>query len=487
MSDLILSIDVGTSMIKAGCYSPDAELMAMGSSRSPDAQRGGVDPEAVWDSVCVAIADALSQTDASAINAVVVTGQGDGLWTIGNDGNAAGPAFQWNDARAEHIVSSWEADGTIERAYALNDTVMWPGTSAALWSWLRSADPGHAKRTKWIVCAPDWINYRLTGEVATDVGNAGIPFLDPDTLTWSDPLMDVLGCEDVAGRLPDVRTPGTLLGAVTAGASAATGLPKGTPVYVGSIDVVAMFRGLGIKDPGSVVAVLGTTAVALAVVDERPQGVEPVGATLPMPTPGQQLRVLGATSGTSTFDWYVSNFLGMSLERASFSAVLDEVESVRPEDATAMLLPFLAGERSPFLAPEATGTFVGITPTTTRSHMSYAVIEGITLALRHCVEAAVPDPGLVVLTGGGSTSTRWRQLAADVLGREIVVDHGEDRACLGAVSFVTGVDLGVPPEALSVQPRSSAVLEDRFARYVELTSLMRPAWRAFRGQQGDVQ
>ncbi len=269
-----------------------------------------------------------------------------------------------------------------------------------------------------------------------------------------------------------------------AAAARATSLVAGTPVYLGTIDVVSMFRGLGISRPGSVVAVLGTTAVALASTIGRPNTAEPVGATLSLPNDNEFLRVLGATSGMSTFDWYVSKMLEQELERDSYARVLDDVETVSAETASVMMLPFLAGERAPFLAPEATGTFIGITPTTTRAEMSYAVVEGITLALRHCVESAVADPDLIILTGGGATSVRWQQMAADVLGQEIVIDDGQDRACQGAISFVTGTTPDIPADAARVEPRPSAAIDERFARYVELTSSMRPAWR---GSQGDQQ
>ena len=486
MVDLILSVDVGTSVVKAGCYTEEHQLVAMASCRSVVSGVDGVDADKVWDAVCTAVQAVVADPDLAgrSVGAVVVTGQGDGLWTIDKDGKAAGPAYQWNDSRAEQIVSGWEADGTVDDVYRLNDTVLWSGTSAAIWTWLRKNDPGHVGRVEWSVCATDWINYRLTGEVATDVSNAGIPFLDPDLREWSPALISRLSCEDLGERLPPVRLPGEILGGVTSEAATSTGLAVGTPVYLGSIDVVAMFRGLGIKRPGSVVAVLGTTAVALASTAGRPVSAEPVGATVPMPSPTEFLRVLGATSGMSTFDWYVSMMLEQELERDSYARVLDDVETVSAETASAMMLPFLAGERAPFLAPEATGTFIGITPSTTRAEMSYAVVEGITLALRHCVESAVADPDLIILTGGGAASVRWQQMTADVLGREVVVDDGPDRACQGAVSFVTGTTPDVPSDAVRVTPRPSAAIDERFARYVALTSSMRSAWR---GSKGDKQ
>ncbi|NOY55685.1 MAG: hypothetical protein GXP34_06820 [Actinobacteria bacterium] len=479
MAELIVSIDIGTSVIKAGAYTEVAGLVAMEHQRTTSLPDGSVDAEAVWGTTCRAIRSLLDRPEMAGhrVAAVVVTGQGDGLWTITADGTAAGPAYQWNDARADEVVAGWEADGTIAAAYRLNDTVVWPGTSGALWVWLHENSPDHVRRTRWVVCAPDWINYRLTGEVATDVSNAGIPFLDPDSRTWSTELIGILGCEDIAARLPKVLLPGDSLGTVTQRASRETGLAAGTPVVMGAIDVVAMFRGVGFEDPGTVVAVLGTTAVALACVTGRADPTVQVGATVPFPEPGRFLRVIGANSGTSTLDWYVREVLGGPLDAAALDRFWKEVGNVSAESAHVMLLPFLAGERAPFLAPDATGTFLGIKPTTKRADLSYAVAEGITMSLRHCVESAAGEPTAILLSGGGATSREWQQMVADALGHEIMVDGHHDRACAGAVSFVTGSLPGVPHDIDRLKPARSEAIEERFAAYVALTGLMQPIWR----------
>lgn len=479
MADLILSVDVGTSVVKAGAYTEAGGLVAMETNRAAQDIGGSIDADVVWEAVCRSIGLLVERPELSGhtVGAVVVTGQGDGLWTIGADGEAAGPAYQWNDARAEEIVAAWEADGTIAAAYGLNDTVMWSGTSAALWLWLHQNSPDHVRRTRWVVTAADWINYRLTGEIATDVSNAGIPFLDPDSRTWSPGLMATLGCEDIAPRLPQVLSPGDSLGTITGRASLQTGLTAGTPVIVGAIDVVAMFCGLGLDDPGSVMAVLGTTAAALAQIEGRPDSSAHVGATVPFPEPDRFLRVIGANSGTSTLDWYVRAILGGGPNAGALASFWEEVGTVSPESAHVMLMPFLAGERAPFLAPEATGTFLGIRPMTRRADLSYAVAEGITMALRHCVESATPEPTAILLSGGGATSRDWQQMTADVLGREIMIDDRHDRACVGAVSFVTGSQPAIPQGIERVAPTPSAAIEERFTTYVELTGLMQPIWR----------
>ena len=51
-------------------------------------------------------------------------------------------------------------------------------------------------------------------------------------------------------------------------------------------------------------------------------------------------------------------------------------------------LPYLMGERSPHNDTSARGAFIGMRADTTRGEMTLAMLEGVTFALRDCLEAA---------------------------------------------------------------------------------------------------
>ena len=469
----ILAIDAGTSSIKAAVVEAGGTLDTVARRPAPRDEGAGVDPDRYWATVAAAIRDVAEAS--RSVEGVTVTGQGDGLWTLDERGDAAGPAFGWNTAYAAEVVRSWEEDGTIASHFAASGTVLWPGTSAALWRWLEQTDPEHVEATRWAVCAKDWINQRLCGAIFTDVTDGTIPFLDIGQGVFSETILTNLGCGGLIGRLPELAPVGTEIGRVSHEASQVTGIAAGTPVLMGCIDVAAVMFGSGLTEPGQSLAVLGTTAVALAITDRLDPSEEGVGATLRLQTPERYLRVLGANSGTSTLDWYLDVVLG-GREEADLDRFWVDVAT---GDPGVVMLPYLSGERAPFLAPDATGTFLGLTPSSTRADISRSVAVGITFSLRHCLEYAGRDPAAtLVLSGGGASSAAWCQLVADVMGTTVAVDERPHVACIGAAGLATEDPSIAKPDLARYEPRKAYDAE--FDEFVTVGRSVRPLWSTMR-------
>ena len=464
----VLAVDAGTSAVKAAAVGVDGAAVAEARTSVPRRTGVGVDPDGYWAVVAEtirAVADRCRQLDA-----VAVTGQGDGLWGLDAAGEAPGPAYEWNTTMAAPVVRAWEADGTIEEHYRASATVLWPGTSAALWRWLEQGRPDQARRTAVVFCAKDWISNRLCGAVATDVTDASIPFLDLETGEYSLEAFARLGCERLIERVAPIRPAGAEIGTVSVEAARHTGLREGTPVLMGCIDVVAMVHGAGLAEPGQALLVLGTTAAALVVVGAVNRSGETVGATLKLPDTERYLRVLGTNSGTSTLDWCLDT-LGYVGE-GRFERFWADVRSGEPG---AYLMPYLAGERAPFLAPDATGALLGLTPTTGRRDLARSVAMGVTFSLRHCLEEALPDGvDSVVLSGGGAADAAWCQLVADVTGTTVVAAPGTAMACDGVAGLVTGRTGPRRDRAEIHEPAASH--ESEYRNFVELGRRLRPTW-----------
>ena len=459
----ILAIDAGTSAIKAAVIADDGAVVAVGRESVVGRASVGNDPIAYWHHVVAAIR-AVSE-EARTADSIAVTGQGDGLWTIDQAGLPAGPAHEWNSAASAEVVRRWEQDGTIEQHYRHGATVLWSGTSAALWKWLQRTDAEHCARTSHVFFAKDWINYQLCGVVATDVSDATIPFLDLDTGTYSTTAIAALGCSDLEDKLAPIRPQGGTLGKLSRQAAEATGLVKGTPILMGCVDGVALINGVGLKQPGDALGVLGTTAAALVLTESLDRSGETVGATLRLQDDGHFLRFMGSNSGTSTLDWY----------RSTVGSSLDEFwDDVAQGSPGVTMLPYLSGERVPFLAPDATGTFIGLTASTGRPELARAVAHGITHSLRHCLDAAGGSNGPIVLTGGGSASSQWCQLVADVSQRTVYVDDRPHVACVGLATLVTGQATPDAGERATYEPKID--LTPEYESFVALGQKLRPIW-----------
>lgn len=467
----VIALDVGTSVIKAHRLDANGKTLASAALPSPAETEAGVDPEDVWQ----VVATVLTQVSAGAdeLAGVIVTGQGDGLWRVDAAGRGL-RSYQWNSTRATEVVRRWDHQGVIEEHFRASATVLWPGTAAALWVWLSETDPAEAARTAAFFTVKDWVGYRLSGRIATDVTDATIPFLDPATGEYSPAAFGRLGCEALAPLAPEVLQPGDLLGAVTPDASQTCGLPVGLPVHVGCLDGAAMLFGLGLNQPGQAMAILGTTVAAVAISDQLPVSQEPSGAVLRLGE-GRYYRIMAANSGTTTLEWFLNSHGYSGAERyerfwSDFSAA---------KDCQLVMLPYLAGERAPFLEPAATGAYVGVTPATTMADFARATVEGISFGLRLGLEA-VGGQGPILLTGGGAKRPEWRQLVADITGREVVVDPGRESSLLGVASLVpgfSGLATSEHPSEIYRPGAEAPRLQAGYRRFTQTLLAFRGLWK----------
>lgn len=477
----VLAIDVGTSMVKAVVVHSGGKIA--GEASRPVVRDGqpGIDTAELWRLISRTISDVLAEVAGVDLpDAVIITAQGDGLWLVSTDGSPLERAYPWNSSEAADVVARWEAEGLIDDHFRSSGTVLWSGAQAALWTWWREAHPELAHSVRATMCAKDLIGYLLTGEIRTDVTDATIPFLNPDTRKYDDEAFSRLGCHDLTELVAPVGQPGDLLGAVTADASETTGLPVGTPVYLGAIDVAAMLWGQGLGEDGDVLAILGTTALSASVTKVLDFSGDPAGATLSLPN-GQYLRAMGSSAGAATLEWFMST-MGYSGD-ARYETMWAEVEAA--STGGEIFLPYLSGERAPILAPFATGTFQGLTPGTTRGSLARAVTEGIAMAMCRGIDHVVGEQGArgeIVLTGGGAQAIPWAQQVANITDRAVAIDQRPHVGALGVASLLIDVEGDDSVSRTMVEPNGdAAALRSRYSDFVDLTNTLTPWWATRHG------
>lgn len=496
MDAVRLGLDIGTTAIKAAAYTLQGALVARmeAPSRSFADDHGGTEQNmmSVWRGVCETLRGICDQLEGRPIASLGVCGQGDGLWLLGHDGSPLGHAMLWNDTRAARDMAALDQSGALDTVGLASHTALWPGTSGMLWRWLERHDPDRAAQAAHAMTCADWIGYCLTGVIATDFSNATIPFLDLQTRRYSPDALSAMGCAGLAPLLADPRPADSQLGTVTADAATATGLPVGLPVNVPTLDLAAMIVGMGLHQPGDCMFIMGTTAVVNILTDRVEPTPRPVGASALHASSDAIIRIFAPTTGASAFDWF-AGLHPLSLAGADAGEVADKlnvlVKDVPPGANGVTFLPYLNGERAPFVAPEISASFHGLRARTTKAEMGRAVMEGTALSLRHCLTAeghVVEGP--VKLAGGGSRNPLWSQIIADVTGTEVVVTRDSDHglwgaACLGASAAGLGSvgSLTQRDEELAHFPPNpdAAQAYDRvFDRYQTLSDAARATARA---------
>jgi xylulokinase len=342
--------------------------------------------------------------------------------------------------------------------------------------WVREREPEAFSRVVAFGYGNSYLALKLTGQLALDEASAPLTGLyDLREGRWSDLLLSQVevSCARSTGaqpsrpgaqpsrlgtRLPPLLAPGSAVGQLSVEASGELGLPVGIPVAIGSGDTVTSALGAGARpdepfltcgSTDSLVSLAAPARIGLAGARGRaPAGPLDRFVTTGGALPGQWLRI-GARSATgAAVSWAAREVLGVSLER--FFRLAAEA----PPGANGVLFaPHLAGERTPHWDPKARGVFAGMTLATAASDIARAVLEGVSLGVREMLQALAAHggstAGQVRAAGGGTRDAFWRQLRADVCGREFLYLHQEETAALGA-ALLGGVAGGLISDPVAV-------------------------------------
>ncbi len=311
--------------------------------------------------------------------------------------------------------------------------------------WVREREPEVWGRVRSVLLPKDYVRLRLTGEKATDVADAsGTLLFDVSRRRWSDEMLELAGID--RGLLPRAFESQEVSGRVSAEGAKATGLRVGTPVVAGAGDQAAGAVGMGIVRPGAVSATIGTSGVVFAATD-RP-ALDPKGRvhTFCHAVP-ERWHVMGVTQGAGlSLRWFRDQFgAGADDGRDPYERLSAEAAAVAPGADGVLWAPYLMGERTPHLDPHARAALVGLNASHRRAHVVRAILEGVAFSLRDTFtifeEMGVPVES-IRLGGGGARSKVWRQIQADVYGREVELVEADEGAAYGA-ALLAGVGGGV--------------------------------------------
>jgi sugar (pentulose or hexulose) kinase len=491
MTRCLLGVDAGTTTITAVAVGPEGGEHARAARNNnvchPRPEWAEQDMTTTWERTAAAISEVVTDTSPETdVVGVGVTGQGGGCWLLDDDGEPVRDAILWTDARASGTVEAWRDDGTSAALFDRCGYGAFPGMALPVARWLRDHEPDALDRAATLVACKDWIRARLTGTVGSDPADMSLVHHDIRGGGYRGDVLELAGVPELERLEPRLDAPAGVVGEVTAAAAAATGLPVGTPVVAGTMDVAASAYGSGAYDPGEGSTVVGTT-LQNQVLLERPRIVgPPTGYTLDLGVDGRGLRAMGAMTGTPNLDWARAEIA----ETDDFDAVERAARSV-PAGADGLVYhPYLssAGEKAPFVDPAARGGFTGLDPSHTRAHLLRAVYEGVALAARDCYESLPLDPAPVTVSGGGTRSAFWCRLFADCLGTPVRVPSSGELGAKGAAALAAvGVDhypdLGTAIDAMSdagttYAPRAEAVsvYDDLYAYYDAVAASMADVW-----------
>jgi xylulokinase len=516
----VLGLDLGTSSLKAMLVDANGGVAASATQpyamQSPRPGWTEQDPRQWWNACAAAIRQLLSQAGEGVIAAVGIGGQMHGTVLLDRAGDLLRPAIIWPDTRAATEARQAQAAlaerGLLER---LGGGVS-PGFMLASLLWCRTHEPDVWRQVTTALLPKDYLRFRLTGLLASEASDGtGIPAIELATGAWCPEALACLALP--SSLLPPLCPSGDVAGHVSAEASVDCGLRAGTPVLAGASDQATAAIGAGLLHPGSMLISLSTggtlvTPVSTPIVLPS-QGVRTLCHALSSPALSVSAPV-GAEIYTSPSLSFSGGYLAHSavlnvglalrwLRQTCFEGrgaeetdLLEAAERAPAGAAGLLFLPYLAGERSPVMDPEAGGVLAGLRLHHERAHLARAALEGIAFSLRQALEplhAAGAPASRVLVAGGLAQSPLMRRILASVLDMPLVPLAAAEQSALGgallaavAAGFFRDLDQACEAAvryepAIEPEPALVACYRSRYALYRELYPALRHTLRALHG------
>jgi len=443
-----LGIDVGTGGTRAIVVDESGRILSSGTAEhepfaSPEPGWAEQDPRDWWRAATLAIQKAIREPGVSAdsVASIGFSGQMHGAVLLDKDYGFIRPALIWCDQRTAAQSEQLARTFGIPRLIQLTSNPPLTNFTLTKILWVQQNEPKNWERARRLMLPKDYVRLRLSGESAIDMADAsGTLLLDVAKRAWSNEILEKTKID--RAFLPGLFESPEICAAVSEEGAKATGLRRGTPIVAGAGDQAAGAVGMGITRPGVVSATIGTSGVVFASSD-RPS-MDPLGRlhTFCHAIPGRW-HVMGVTQAAGlSLRWFRDRFGGgIDDGRDPYERMTEEARHIKAGSEGVLWAPYLMGERTPHLDPEARAAFVGLSASHTRAHLIRAILEGVAYSLKDSFsifsEIGVPVER-IRLGGGGARSPLWRQIQADIYGHEVETVVAEEGAAYGA-AILAGV------------------------------------------------
>jgi xylulokinase len=468
-----LGIDLGTGSLKVAIVDENGHEQAVASVayalETPQVGWAETDVQTWWRALCEAAARLPAELRRD-VRAIGFSGQMHGVVLIDETGEAVRPAMLWPDTRALALLDAWPDPQPNPVA---------PGMAGPLLRWIVLHEPESARRTRWALQPKDWLRVALGGAVVTDPSDACATALADPAGVWDVPLLERLDIPPAwfAPLAPSYAAGGVL----SQQAAQALGLRAGIVLATGAADTPCAALGSGLARDGDALLTTGTGGQIVVLAEQPPAAVKGLHRYRAASDHWYRMAAmqnvgiaLERVRGWLSYEW-------ADAYRDAFGDALDDAAGTTATAASGLtFLPYLTGERTPWLNPTARGGWLGLALDHTRGTMMRSAFEGVAFSLRAGLDAIRASGATVTslkLAGGGSVDARWRQLLADALNVELHAVDCPNAAPRGA-AILGGLACGhwhardlaaLAPGATRVAgPQGDAALAERYARFLDL-------------------
>jgi gluconokinase len=444
---IVIGLDLGTTNAKAIALEQDGRVAATASQgypmHTPHPGQAEQDPQAVWQGAVEALHELAGQLNAEDIAGLCLSGAMHSSLPVGADGTPLAPALTWADQRAAGLARQLRRQTDTHSLYQRTGCPLQPIYHIAKLRWWVEMAPEITHRTAFFVTIKDYVLHCLTGAWLGDFSvYSATGLLDIHRCTWDDEALMLAGV--TAGQLPPLGSPLALAGHLTENSAKLTGLPAHLPVILGASDGGLANLGAGVSRPGQSVITVGTSGAVRRIAAEpyldvpatiAGNSLQPQERTwCYLLTEGRWFAGGAINNGGLAVQWVREKFYPELSSTEGYLRMFTDAAEISPGSAGVTLLPYFAGERSPYWNADARATITGLGLEHDRRHVARAVLEGVAYRLGEIWEAlgetGSDEPAR--LTGGILQSPDWAQIVCDVIGFPLAAVETGDASAIGA-------------------------------------------------------
>lgn len=502
LRDLVVGIDSSTSATKAIAWDRTGQAVAEGRAAialsNPKIGHFEQDPAEWWSSTVNALSQLTRQIDAARIAGIAISNQRETFALFTEDGEAVRPGLVWLDDRATAQQHAFGASFGADRIRAVSGKPLDVIPSLYRMIWLKQHEPEAFARADRYADVHAYLAFKLTGQWLTSSASADPSgMVDMREGVWSEEILTAAGLP--MHLMPEIRRPGTYLGAIGEAAAAQTGLLSGTPLIAGGGDGQCAGTGAGVLATGRGYINLGTALVAGTYGRSYAHDLG-FRTEIAIAEEGYIFETC-QRSGTFLVDWLAHEMMGVpAAERPAFLASIETEAAASPLGAGGvMLLPFWQGSMTPHWDSAARGVIAGLSGSTRRGDLYRALLEGLALDLAVSLKKAMAVTGQPIdrfqAIGGGARSDLFLQILADTLDRPVDRSEAKEVSSLGAaMAAAKGVGwfATIDEAAASMGGRIAETFEPeprRVAAYKALAEIYDELWpilRSWNQRRSDV-
>ena len=428
----VCGIDLGTQSCKLVVYEY-GEKRIVGQSSAPVDMIAGNDgareQKTEWyDEALKACFDGIDKPTKETIAAIGVSGQQHSLAPLDEDGKPVYNVKLWCDtSTAAECEELTEIAGGEDKLIAEIGLPMRTGYTAPKVQWLKKHKPDAFARLRHVLLPHNYINFLLTGVFSAEYGDAsGTALFDVRERKWSSRVCGYIS-PHLEKWLPPLIASGSAAGRVSSKAAGLYGVPEGTLVASGGGDNMMSAIGTGTVRDGFLTMSLGTSGTLFGY--SRKPVIDPTGDLAAFCSSSGGWLPLLCTMNCTVASEEIRALFGIDVN------ALNEEAAKAPIGADGVvILPFFNGERTPNL-PNGRASFNGITAANFKlSNLARAALESAIFGMRIGLErfgALGFEAKEIRLTGGGSKSSLWQVIAANVMNLPVRVPASSEAAAMG--------------------------------------------------------